>query len=159
MFVTPEQLQRQWEGLPHLAWHVTPRANLQGIIEAGALLPKLPRVATGHNQRPAVFFTMNADMAHASHHGEAENEWLRFGYPEQRLLRPGEWLPMFSINPLFEPSWEEGSVRQIPGAKLLYKMWRVSFKPLPVGDFSLIQATDDGGETWRTVWLNPALLH
>lgn len=128
-------------------WHYTPRCNLEGIMEAGALLPASPAHAP---QSPALYFTTATDVRlwviGVLHQiGDAKGRWLRFGYEDSRLF----------------PIAVRGTRDQIASSSLpsseidVISRWRKVLRPIAIDEFSIIEATDDDGETWRNVWTNP----
>jgi hypothetical protein len=115
---------------PELAWHYTSASNLEGIIQAGALLPS----------KGKIWFTTNADAAltYVGHHAETANgRFLRFGYEGPDLLSPSVlcYLPPHLVS-------YASSVRLV-------------YRPIAVDEFLVIQASDDDGATWRTLFTNP----
>lgn len=135
---------------PHeLAWHYTPHWNLEGIIQAGRILPARYTPA----QRRVIYFTINA--ARPIDHQNANGKWLRFGYEGTDLFPIARLRTLIRANPII-PCVEEAFLE--PHGRRLFnetKDWLVSFRPIAVDEFSIIQATDNDGETWRDVWINP----
>lgn len=133
-----------------LAWHYTPHRNLAGIIEHGALLPT--RTGSDPRQHPIILFTASrfSVVPVLSQHGNPD-KWLRFGYD-------GHLLPVSSASFLMSKtpagsSMEERILADSP--RSLVNEWRMSMRAIAVEEFAFIQASDDRGETWRNIYINP----
>lgn len=133
-----------------MAWHYTPRESLEGIIKIGALLPTVT-LPQDPKQRPVIFFTTSRLIPGFLHNVP---ECLRFGYDRAGLFPIASAPFLFSKNPMFGTT-EEGYMVRFPASFGDTRDWRGSFKPIPVDAFSVIEASDDHGATWRNVWSSP----
>ena len=139
------------QGLTEIAWHYTPHSSLEGIIKAGALLPCSG--ITG--QIPAVWFlehSMNPLWHGVTDHQReaAKGRWLRFGYEGCGLTKLARFPSILDRAPFHYRSegFSDMVIARSEGCL-------ISLKPIGIDELSVIQASDDDGESWSTVFINP----
>lgn len=86
--------------------------------------------------------------------------WVRFGYPARHLHSWTENWP--APTPEARPCVERAVYRAYadsgnPEYVQIVQNWRVSFDPIAVPDFAMIESMDDS-LTWRRIWTNPEMM-
>lgn len=120
-----------------MAWHYTPASNLEGIMQAGALLPRWGKIWFTTDDAASEPYRGWGVLGLIQHHVDSvEGRFLRFGYGGPDLL-PASILSR-------SPSYLHHASN-----------FRLAFRPIAIEEFSIIEASYDDGATWRRLHTNP----